>query len=79
MKNAIEKAIAGVSKVRFCLATFLVMMLASMSFADGESFSTGIVAEITGIKSELYTVGAAIIGVCVVFLIYRFIKSMVRS
>ena len=75
----LRRTFSGISSAKASAVLFLLMLLNSFALADGDSFTTGLTAEITAIKSELYTIGAAILGVVVVFVIYRFVKSMLRG
>jgi hypothetical protein len=75
MQNLVKGALSGIASGRRAAACFLVMLMVSLASAQ-DSFTTGVVSEITAIKSELYIVGGAIIGVAVVFVIYRFVRGM---
>jgi hypothetical protein len=80
MKNFLSKTLSGVSRVKSLGVMLLVLIAATVAQAQEGGYSqlvTGVEAEITSAKTILMGIGAAIIGVAVVFVVYRFIRGMV--
>jgi hypothetical protein len=80
MKNFLSKTLSGVSRVKSLGVMLLVLIAATVVQAQENAYSqlaAGVETEIASAKTILLGIGAAIIGVAVVFVIYRFVRGMV--
>lgn len=80
--NAVFKEVLMnfLSKVKGKVVALFMFLLATAAMAaanDYTSLTADVVTDISGINSTLVTIGGAIIGVSVVFLIVRFIRRMI--
>jgi len=73
-----KRALLGFSGAKYALVLFL-LMFASVCAQTGTDYSTmtgGIESEISSAKTILIGIGTAILGVSVVFVVYKFIRKL---
>jgi len=74
----VKRALAGFSGAKYALVLFLLMFVSvcAQTGTDYSSMTTGIEGEISSAKTILIGIGTAILGVSVVFVVYRFIRKI---
>jgi len=83
-KEEVEQEVAGFAKslckrvVDVKVAVFLLFLVVlSQAATDYSSLTTGVTEDISSISTVLMGIGAAIIGVSLIFVIYRLVKRMI--
>jgi len=80
--SRLKRALAGISGAKAALVCFLVMLVSSAAFADSSAdisaLAGDIATDIASIKTVLIGILSAIIGISLLFCLYRFIRGSIN-
>jgi hypothetical protein len=72
-----KRALVGFGGAKYALVLFLLMVVSAFAQTDYSAMTSGLETEISSAKAIIIGLGGAILGVSIVFVVYKLFRKMV--